>query len=547
MRLDQLTRQPGAYPDWHTLLQPHADEWATALAKRDNPRVLFATSLGMHFTANAIDGLVAAALTFRGARADILLCDGALPACQMVDHVVAPSVARYAKHGPEADFCGTCFPAGFRHFSALGLDVVRLSEFLATDEKAETLRECAETVEAELNPTNPGGADEHGYAGALRFFGRALLPDSQESRTIFARYLAAARLAERSATRLFEKQSYDVVVAHHGIYAPQGAIARAARASGARLVTWHPSYRKGRVIFEHGDTYHRTMINEPPARWRDRALTPAEDRALDAYLASRMTGSQDWITFQRAAPQSSAKLEAELGLSFDKPTLMLIGNVAWDARLHYESSAYGEMTKWAADTAQWFAARPDRQLIVRCHPGEVMSSPRAEDRLEDAVRGAFSGALPPNIAIVPAESDLNTYALAAHCKAALIYNTKMGVELSARGMPVIVAGDAWIRGKGLSHDASTPEEYTDILEKAHALEPLDGRRLDEARRYAFHFFFRRCLPVSAFDPEAGWPLCALSDDAGAKLRPGEDAGLDIICKGILSGTPFEYDGALNNS
>ena len=51
---------------------------------------------------------------------------------------------------------------------------------------------------------------------------------------------------------------------------------------------------------------------------------------------------------------------------------------------------------------------------------------------------------------------MSTYALMSLCNAAIIYGTKMGVELTSVGLPVIVAGEAWIRNKGLTHDASSP-------------------------------------------------------------------------------------------
>src|SRR6185503_197433 len=73
--------------------------------------------------------------------------------------------------------------------------------------------------------------------------------------------------------------------------------------------------------------------------------------------------------------------------------------------------------------------------------------------------------LPKNVIIVPPESRQSTYALMSLCNAAIIYGTKMGVELSSVGLPVVVAGEAWIRNKGLTHDATTPEEYFRILER----------------------------------------------------------------------------------
>ena len=97
--------------------------------------------------------------------------------------------------------------------------------------------------------------------------------------------------------------------------------------------------------------------------------------------------------------------------------------------------------------------------------------------------------LPSNVFVVPPESGMSTYALMSLCNAAIIYGTKMGVELTSVGLPVIVAGEAWIRNKGLTHDASTPAEYFEILRQLPFPARLAEKQLTRARRYAYHFFF----------------------------------------------------------
>ncbi|MFQ5563988.1 MAG: capsule biosynthesis protein [Parvularculaceae bacterium] len=541
-RLAALTRRPDVYPDWRALMSGVEVSWRQTLLMNHGPRILIATHLGLHFAANTVDSLLAVALTWRSARVDIAFCDGVLPACQMIDHGLAPSVERYAKSGPQPDFCTICHGAGKRVYEPLGLKTHDLSSFLSDEDRDQAAARAALRAEGPLEPVAGDAAEEHAFSGALRFFGRASLADTKVVRRVLARYLTAADLADRAARRLLAQEKYDIVIAHHGIYVPQGPTADAARRAGARLVTWHASYRRGRLIFEHGDTYHRAMIKEPASRWAARPLSARQETALDDYLASRATGALDWITFQRDGPQPIEEIENALGLRFDKPTTVLIGSVAWDALLHYPGSAYCNMIEWAIETAKWFAARPNQQLIIRCHPGEVLSSPRATDRLDESVVNAL-GRSPRNIVIAPPESALNTYAIAEACGRAIIYNTKMGVELAARGMPVIVAGDAWIRGKGFSFDAADRNEYFALLAQTARLKPLNEHRRALARRYAYHFFFRRCIPVDCINAEKGWPLCALVESAGARARPGMDPGLDAICKAIFSGVPFELDAA----
>jgi hypothetical protein len=124
------------------------------------------------------------------------------------------------------------------------------------------------------------------------------------------------------------------------------------------------------------------------------------------------------------------------------------------------------------------------------------------------------------------------------CNAAVIYGTKMGVELTSTGLPVIVAGEAWIRNKGLTRDASSREEYFRILGELPFKDRLGTRQLARARQYAYHFFFNRMIPLAFIDPKAGYPIYRLKLDRLQQLLPGASDGLDTICDGILEGRPF---------
>ncbi len=539
-RLRRLTRRPGVYPDWNSLLSRETEAWRSALAAPKARRVLIATQIGLHFTANAVDSLMAVALTMRGAQVDVLMCDSALSACMIAEYTLAPSVERYARVGPSVDFCDVCQSAGQRLYAGTGINVIRLSEFLTEGDRREARAFAAKASEVAPGDIPQSPIHEHALAGALRFFGRASLPTDKISKAIYGRYLAGAMESARASARLLQSNAYDAVVAHHGVYVPQGLLAAEARQRNVRLATWHVAYREGRLIFQEGDTYHRAMIEEPETAWNI-PLTPEQDKALDAYLAERVTGASDWIAFQRAGSLSNDATVKALGLDPALPVYALFANVAWDARLHYPASAYGDMRDWAIDTVRWFAGQPDRQLVIRCHPGEVMNNPRAQDRLDDAIRAAFPTLL-DNVRIVAPENDLNSYSIAAISRGAMIFNTKMGMELAARGMPVLVAGDAWVRGKGFTRDASSPESYRNLLADPVTFAAMTQDETERARRYAWHFFFRRCIPVAALGARNKDGTMALKPEAASLALPGHDPGLDAICEGVLNGSGFEYRG-----
>ena len=171
------------------------------------------------------------------------------------------------------------------------------------------------------------------------------------------------------------------------------------------------------------------------------------------------------------------------------------------------------------------------------HPAEISGFPQSRQPILEELRKRLPE-LAPNIIVVPPESDISTYALMSLCNSAIIYGTKMGVELTSIGLPVVVAGEAWIRNKGLTHDASTPEEYFRILQGLPFPERLGPAQLARARRYAYHFFFNRMIPLPFIDPKAGYPIYRLKLDRLQQLLPGASTGLDTICDGILRRRPF---------
>ena len=128
----------------------------------------------------------------------------------------------------------------------------------------------------------------------------------------------------------------------------------------------------------------------------------------------------------------------------------------------------------------------------------------------------------------------------SHCNAVVIYGTKMGVELVSTGVPVIVAGEAWIRGKGMTHDATSEADYFRLLDSLPAEDRLDGATRERALRYAYHFFFRRMIPFECIKERKGWPPFAVSIRGLSDLMPGSTKGLDVVCEGILTGKPFIY-------
>jgi hypothetical protein len=497
--------------------------------------------MGGFTPATVIESLLGVSLTLRGARVRFLVCDKALPAC-LQTHVMDPDPGVLERYELKNVLCDGCYSRGSAFYASHGLPVAHYGEFLSESDRSEA-KQLADTVpydEIDSYRWRGLAVGEHALAGSLRFYARGQLAGADRAETTLRRFLEASLLTAIAMQNLLARDGVDRACFHHGIYVPQGLIAETCRQAGVPLATWNVAYRKGCFLFSHRDTYHHTMLDEPTSAWENMTWGPAQDSEIMEYLASRLTGTRDWLWFHERPIEDVGHIARELGLDRSKPTIGLLTNVYWDAQLHYPANAFPDMLDWLLQTIRHFGRRPELQLLIRVHPAEVRGTIPSRQPLLDEMHKAFPE-LPRNVFVIPPESNSSTYAAMEMCDAVLIYGTKTGVELSSRSIPVIVAGEAWVRGKGITRDASSPEEYFRLLDALPLDARLDDATTRRARMYAYHFFLRRMIPLPFVKPAEGKAVPYTVEIEGLKdLLPGRDPGLDVICDGILTGTPFVY-------
>jgi hypothetical protein len=453
----------------------------------------------------------------------------------------------YAAYGPQRSLCKVCFSPASKMYQSLGLPVHTYSQFVIEGERrtAEKLSEGTPFTEIRDFTLDGLNVGEHAFAGALRFFARGNLHGEPHAETILRRYFKASLLTTYMARRLLRTHSFAGACFHHGIYVPQGLVGEVARQENVRIANWNPAYRKQCFIFSHGDTYHHTLLDEPTASWENLDWNSQMEGEILDYLKSRWHGTQDWIWFHEKPEEKLAVIATQLGIDLSKPCVGLLTNVMWDAQLHYRANAFPDMLEWVLQTISYFARRPELQLIIRVHPAEIRGTLPSRQPLVAEIERAWPQ-LPKNVFIVPPESPVSTYIVMMQCNAVTIYGTKTGVELTSMGIPTIVAGEAWIRNKGITMDANSPEEYFRLLDRLPLNDRLGTEMVNRARKYSYHFFFRRMIPLSFMQPRSpgSGSLYAMEISSINELSAGADTGLDVICDGILTGTEFSYPAAL---
>jgi glycosyltransferase involved in cell wall biosynthesis len=534
-----MSAQPPGFPDWSALTAGSAVWRARQPGRRG--RALIASNIGGHGPVSMMESMLAAALAVRDMDVEIVLCDGILPGCLRAEHSELPDPQVIIDKRLAETICGDCIWRGRSMFEPLGLKVHYLSEHVSDAERAEAAAIAAAVPATEIATYSFDGIKigEHARAGALRYFARGDLMAEPLGEPVLRRYLEASIIAARAYRNLLTARKFDVAVFHHGLYVPQGQVGEICRSLGVRVINWFVAYRENCFILSHGDTYHHTLMAEPTAAWETMPWGERQRRDIAAYLQSRWHGARDWIGFHEKPTDDVAAFAQQVGLDLSKPTIGLLTNVVWDAQLHYPANAFPSLLDWLRETITYFGGRPDLQLLIRIHPAEIRGTARSRQPVADEITKWFQR-LPSNVFVIPPDSPVSTYAAMAQCDSVLIYGTKTGVELTAVGIPTVVAGEAWIKNKGLTLDARSREDYRALLDRLPLGQRLEPQVVERAQKYAYHFFFRRMIPLHFMrrDNSALFfkPDIASVDD----LAPGKDAGLDVMCDGIMTGTPFIY-------
>lgn len=300
---------------------------------------------------------------------------------------------------------------------------------------------------------------------------------------VVANYNLAASLSRKAIQGLIRKYSPELIIAHHGIYIPQGIVQKISKLLEIPFYSWHFGYRKSTLIFSKNDTYHKELINTKIKTFDLDLSADKKDRIM-SYLFSRRTGKDDWIHFNRK-PEDGIEPN-----NFEK-RFVFYSSVDWDAALHFPSSLYKSQFDFVDEIIAVFQELSRYELIIRIHPAEISGFNPAFISLESYINDKFDS-LPKNIRIISASSKKSSYLISDSCCAAIVYNSKIGIELPPFGIPIIVGGDCWARGKGFSTDLSEVGQLKKIIKNPEILK-LNDQQIERAIKFAYYFYFERCI------------------------------------------------------
>jgi hypothetical protein len=326
--------------------------------------------------------------------------------------------------------------------------------------------------------------------------------------------------AARSALTLMQSVRPQVVIIPNGSILEFGAVHQAARFLDLTVVTYEFGEQRQRIWIGQNCEVMRQETNELWAAHKEQPLTSEQLDQIRTLFASRQRASL-WENFSRrwqgAPSQGGEKVRQELGLD-GRPLVLLATNVIGDSLTLGRQVFSDSMTGWLERTVKYFEDQPGVQLVVRIHPGELITKGPS---VADVVHKVLPK-LPEHIHLVPAEAQVNTYDIVEIAHLGLVYTTTVGLEMAMSGLPVIVVGNTHYRGKGFTLDPASWEGYFELLQQVLASTVdyrLSGEQVELAWNYAYRFFFEYPHPfpwhlLHMWDDLEEWPLSRVLGEEG---------------------------------
>lgn len=287
----------------------------------------------------------------------------------------------------------------------------------------------------------------------------------------------------------------DVVIVPNGTVQEFGIVYRVARFLKIPVTTYEFSDQREAFWIAQNAEIMRQDTSEMWSAQADSKLSGEQLSRIKNLFASRQQAkvnenfTRQW---QSLPSQGSDTVRDQLKLD-NRPIVLLATNVLGDSLTLGRQVFSKTMADWVSRTILYFIGRPDIQLVIRIHPGEILTR---EYSMVDVVRQTLPE-LPEYIHVIQPEEKVNTYDLVEITDVGLVYTTTVGLEMALKGIPVVVAGQTHYRDRGFTFDPNSWVEYFKllgmILEDPKQFK-LNKEKIAIAWKYAYHFFYTFPLP-----------------------------------------------------
>lgn len=462
---------------------------------------------------------IAHAFRTRGYSVILIGCDDEIPVCSRSRD----------NDGAENSTRAFCQFSSQQVSSAFGFERCSISDFLPIEYAPDLPEVGPETSLTE--PIEYGGVDigQLSLSSVRKYFHAYNIdPEEERVREVYREYLrTAAKLADATKS-VIDEGDVVAVIAFDDNYVYGGTPLRVAAGQGIPSYSVDVGYMNRSLLFGNQTNRNSLPLFTDSSTLEDiltEPLSRTERREVSKLIEKRARGEAGRYLY---SPQTDLSVDSTDG----RRLVAMFTNLSWDASLDVYDTPFSDMFHWIRTTIDLLGGREDVELVVRTHPAEAA---RGTNEAVAEWIDSNLGECPPNVTVLEADSDVNTYELLSKIDLCIVYASIVGLESVLREIPTVVGGDTHYRNLGITHDPATAAEYIDILENMSELSVSD-RSLTRAERYAYFFFFRKHIEFPFFEENAEHEELPFNQITHERIKPG-NRNFDQLVEQVINNEP----------
>lgn len=472
------------------------------------------------------------ALKLRGAHIRYVLCDGMGDYCDLF------------RLNPSNKNCAECLHKSSFFAKSMGMNFSLIREFIDEDEikvSADWVSNLDrnQLLNAKYNTWGIG----NWVKSSLHTFFReeSLNIKNSYMQEVVLSYLKTGILTAFAINRIINTYNFDAFFLFNGRFAMSRVAMELA------LLTKIPVYTHERGAIKETVSLGKNCYPRlRPAfeniwqMWKDVPLNKSECYEVGNLLTKWSTGKEDnWRSY--SLPVNSSKIMAGIHEQMNEKKIIVIFTSSFDelaTNEYCKNGAFQDQVDWLVGSLLTLNIVNNVYSIVRIHPntGGKRSFGKCHGSLRffAEIRKQF-----PHVLFIDPDDEISSYDLVNISHAGLVFASTIGLEMAARGIPVLCGASTYYSMCPAVELPATPQEYVEkILEIASLPQ---GSKNSERQRMAFRYIYRAFITADTYLPHVRMdtPYTGkLTYSSIAELREGVSPGLDHICNVILHDEPI---------
>ena len=423
--------------------------------------IIMLTMLGGHYFSINVEILLGIALKKRGHRVRYVIDDNKLP---LNEHHLVGNEEEWGEVSAKD------YAYGKKYLSSLGFEILPLSTLTKNGKKLNISRFNHIIESTLLKHYRVGVVDSN-------------LKDLDYKRSLVE---ASINISARLGYEISEMRP-DRVIMSHGIYSTWGPAREVLIDNNIPVITYGESKKKDTIRLNWTVSADVWDVGGEWEKLKDVKLTTSEESIIDEYLESRISHKNDVMIYNFGSYENKEETYNKFNIDPDKPVYSLFTNVLWDAASAQKELVFENPIDWCLKTIEWFIMHPEKQLIVKIHPAEIVIG--TKQPFANIVKTHFP-TIPNNITIIEPQEKVNSWSIYNITDLGLVHTSTPGIELPLLGIPCAVVSDVYYRNRGFTIDVENSNDYFQLLDNFQPGLIDDKELITLSKRFA-HLIFEK--------------------------------------------------------